>query len=29
VLGGLVLYGGEKVFWLAEGILAVPWWKVI
>ena len=29
VLGGLVLYGGEEVFWLAEGILAVPWWKVI
>ena len=29
VLGGLVLYGGEDVFWLAEGILAAPWWKVI
>ena len=29
VLGGMVLYGGEEVFWLAEGILAVPWWKVI
>ena len=29
VLGGLVLYGGREVFWLAEGILAAPWWKVI
>ncbi len=29
VLAGLVLYGGEDVFWLAEGILASPWWKVI
>lgn len=29
VLGGLVLYNGEKSFRLAEGILAVPWWKVI
>ena len=29
VLGGLVLYGGAEVFWLAEGILAAPWWKVI
>ena len=29
VLGGIVLYGGEDVFWLAEGILAAPWWKVI
>ena len=29
VLAGLVLYSGQEVFWLAEGILAAPWWKVI
>jgi predicted AAA+ superfamily ATPase len=29
VLGGLVLHAGEDVFWLAEGILAAPWWRVV
>lgn len=28
-LGGVLLYGGEKIFWISEGVLAVPWWKVI
>ncbi|MGQ0813860.1 MAG: ATP-binding protein [Gemmatimonadota bacterium] len=27
--GGLVLHGGDDVFWLAPGILAAPWWKVV
>jgi hypothetical protein len=26
---GLLLYDGEEVFWLDEGVLAVPWWRVI
>lgn len=29
MLGGLVLYCGTEVFWLSEGVLAVPWWKVV
>lgn len=29
VLGGLVLHGGEDTFWIAEGVLATPWWRVI
>lgn len=29
VHGGLVLHTGKEVFWLAEGILAVPWWRVV
>lgn len=29
VQGGLVLYAGADVFWLSEGILAAPWWRVI
>ena len=28
-LPGLVLYDGERVENLAEGVLAIPWWKVI
>ncbi len=28
-LGGVLLCGGEKTFWISEGVLAVPWWKVI
>ncbi|MDR2215974.1 MAG: ATP-binding protein [Nevskiaceae bacterium] len=28
-LGGLLLHGGEETFWIAERVLAVPWWKVI
>ncbi len=26
---GLLLHDGEDVEWLAEGVLAVPWWRVI
>jgi predicted AAA+ superfamily ATPase len=26
--GGLVLYSGSETFWLSEGILAAPWWRV-
>jgi uncharacterized protein len=29
VLGGLLLHAGEKIYWIAEGVLAAPWWKVI
>jgi predicted AAA+ superfamily ATPase len=29
VRGGLVLHGGEEIYWLGERILAVPWWRVI
>jgi hypothetical protein len=29
VVGGLLLHGGEDTFWVAEGILAAPWWKVL
>ncbi|HKZ74878.1 MAG TPA: hypothetical protein VJ011_12485 [Steroidobacteraceae bacterium] len=28
-LGGLLLHGGEETFWISEGVLATPWWKVI
>jgi predicted AAA+ superfamily ATPase len=28
-LGGLLLYGGERIFWISERVLAAPWWKVI
>jgi len=26
---GLLLHGGEQVEWIAEGVLAAPWWRVI
>jgi predicted AAA+ superfamily ATPase len=26
---GLLLHAGEQTTWLAKGILAVPWWRVI
>jgi predicted AAA+ superfamily ATPase len=29
VQGGLVLYAGAETFWLADGILAAPWWRVV
>lgn len=29
VHGALVLHAGEEVSWLSEGMLGVPWWKVI
>jgi uncharacterized protein len=28
-LGGLLLHGGDSIFWIAAGVLAVPWWKVV
>jgi predicted AAA+ superfamily ATPase len=28
-LGGLLLHGGENTFWLSEGVLTAPWWKII
>jgi predicted AAA+ superfamily ATPase len=27
--GGLLLYSGERTFWIRPGILAAPWWKVL
>jgi uncharacterized protein len=27
--GGVLLHGGDKSYWLAESILAVPWWRVM
>lgn len=27
--GGLLLHDDHEVAWLAEGILAAPWWRVI
>jgi hypothetical protein len=26
---GLLLHAGSEIAWLAGGILAAPWWKVI
>lgn len=28
-LPGLLLHTGKEVSWIAEGVLAVPWWKVV
>jgi predicted AAA+ superfamily ATPase len=28
-LPGLLLHDGEEITWLADGILAAPWWKVM
>ena len=27
--GGLLLHGGEDVRWIAPGVLAAPWWRVL
>ena len=27
--GGLLLHGGDEVSWLAKGVPAAPWWKVL
>ena len=27
--GGLLLHGGAETQWLAEGVLATPWWRVL
>jgi uncharacterized protein len=29
VAGGLLLHAGDEIVWLAEGILAAPWWRVL
>ncbi len=29
VPGALILYGGERTFWIAKRVLAAPWWKVM
>lgn len=29
VQGGVVLHTGAEIFWLSEGVLAAPWWRVI
>ena len=26
---GLLLHTGEELEWIAEGVLAAPWWKVL
>jgi predicted AAA+ superfamily ATPase len=26
---GLLLHAGEAIEWIAEGVLAVPWWRVV
>jgi hypothetical protein len=28
-LGGVVVHGGDKGYWLDDRILAVPWWPVM
>lgn len=28
VVGGLLLHTGDETIWLADGVLAVPWWRV-
>ena len=28
-IGGLLLHGGGETQWMAEGILAAPWWRVL
>ena len=27
--GALLLHAGEETFWLAKGVLATPWWRVV
>ncbi|HEX7048910.1 MAG TPA: hypothetical protein VF188_01760 [Longimicrobiales bacterium] len=29
VVGALLLHAGTETFWLAEGVLAAPWWRVV
>jgi len=29
VRGALLLHGGDRAYWLATGVLAVPWWMVL
>ena len=28
-IGGLLLHGGDETQWMAEGVLAAPWWRVL
>lgn len=28
-VGGLLLHGGDETQWMAEGILAAPWWRLL
>lgn len=28
-IGGLLLHGGEETFWISNGVLATPWWRVL
>ena len=27
--GGLLLHGGVETQWMGDGILAVPWWRIL
>ena len=27
--GGLLLHGGTEMQWMADGVLAVPWWRIL
>ncbi len=27
--GGILLHGGEEIFWIADRVLAAPWWRVV
>ena len=29
VSGGVLLHDGDRTEWLAAGMLAVPWWRVL
>jgi predicted AAA+ superfamily ATPase len=29
VHGALLLHGGDETFWIAKGVLATPWWRVL
>lgn len=28
-VGGLLLHGGDEIYWAAERVLAAPWWRVV
>lgn len=28
-VGGLLLHGGDETQWMAEGVLAAPWWRLL
>ena len=29
VIGGVLLHGGNETFQAAEGVIAVPWWRIL